>query len=149
MASGPITYSRDFINAQPTATGGAQWECLSQALYHEARGETVRGMFAVAEVILNRVDSSAYPNSLCGVIHQGTGARYRCQFTYTCDGLSDRINEQAAWRVVGKVARIMIDGGARDLTSGATHYHTRAVSPSWSRVFARTITIGSHHFYRS
>jgi len=115
----------------------------------EARGETVRGMFAVAEVILNRVDSRAYPNTVCGVINQGTGARYQCQFTYTCDGISDRVNEQGAWRVVGIVARTMLDGAPRELTSGATHYHTRAVSPSWSRAFPRTASIGSHHFYRS
>ena len=149
VASPNFSYDRSFINAQPTATGGAQWECLAQALYHEARGETVRGMFAVAEVILNRVDSRAYPNTVCGVINQGTGARYQCQFTYTCDGISDRVNEQGAWRIVGIVARIMMDGAPRDLTGGATHYHTRAVNPNWARVFPRTASIGSHHFYRS
>jgi spore germination cell wall hydrolase CwlJ-like protein len=149
VASPAYSYDRSFINGQPAASGGAQWECLAQALYHEARGETVRGMFAVAEVILNRVDSRAYPGTVCGVINQGTGARYQCQFTYTCDGLSDRVSEPAAWRVVGVVARIMLDGAPRELTGGATHYHTRAVSPSWSRAFPRTASIGSHHFYRS
>ncbi|MEJ6397852.1 cell wall hydrolase [Yoonia sp. 208BN28-4] len=143
-----ISYDRAYLDALPVAGGGAQWECLSEALYHEARGETVRGLFAVGEVILNRVDSSAYPDSACGVINQGTGRRFACQFTYTCDGRSDRINEIGAYNRIGKVARLLLDGAPRALTEGATHYHTRAVSPSWARRFPRTATIGSHHFYR-
>ncbi len=143
-----ITYDRAFLAAQPTASGGEQWRCLAEALYFEARGESVRGMFAVGEVILNRVDSSRFPSTLCGVINQGTGRQYACQFTYTCDGNPERIHEPAAWERVGKVARLLMDGAPRSLTDGATHYHTRAVSPRWARVFPRTTTIGSHHFYR-
>jgi spore germination cell wall hydrolase CwlJ-like protein len=148
MAPQTITYDNAFLASMPAQSGGAQWECLAQALYHEARGESVRGLFAVGEVILNRVDSRAYPNSACGVINQGTGRRYACQFTYTCDGLSDAIREPAAYTRVGKVAKLLIDGAERPLTSGATHYHTRAVSPSWARRFPRTASIGSHYFYR-
>lgn len=143
-----IAYDNAYLAALPTATGGAQWECLSQALYHEARGETARGLFAVGEVIMNRVDSESYPDSACAVINQGTGRRFACQFTYTCDGRADTINERAAYARVGKVARLLLDGAPRDLTDGATHYHTRAVSPSWARRFPRTATIGSHLFYR-
>ncbi|MEE9389214.1 MAG: cell wall hydrolase [Paracoccaceae bacterium] len=141
-------FTRAYLASLPTAKGDAQWECLSQALYFEARGESVQGQFAVAEVILNRVDSTSYPSTLCRVINQGTGQKFRCQFTYTCDGLSDRVRDQDAWNRVAKVARIMIDGKARDLTGGATHYHTKAVNPRWARVFPRTATIGAHHFYR-
>jgi spore germination cell wall hydrolase CwlJ-like protein len=108
----------------------------------------VRGMFAVGEVIMNRVDSARYPNTLCGVINQGTGRKFACQFTYTCDGNAEVIHEPAAWAKVGKVARLLVDGAPRQLTDGATHYHTRAVNPRWARVFPRTTTIGSHHFYR-
>lgn len=143
-----ITYDRAFLASQPTASGGDQWQCLAEALYFEARGESVRGMFAVGEVILNRVDSSRYPSTLCGVINQGTGRQFACQFTYTCDGAAEVIHEPAAWAKVGKVARLLIDGAPRQLTDGATHYHTRAVNPRWARVFPRTATIGSHHFYR-
>lgn len=149
VARSTFSYDRSFVAAQPAASGGAQWECLTEALYFEARGESVRGMFAVAEVILNRVDNRAYPNTVCGVVNQGTGGRYQCQFTYTCDGIADRVNDRASWRTVGIVARAMLDGAPRELTNGATHYHTRAVSPSWSRVFPRTASIGSHYFYRS
>lgn len=149
VATPTFAYDMAWVGAQPAASGGAQWECLAEALYFEARGESVRGMFAVAEVILNRVDSPAYPSTVCGVIRQGTGARYQCQFTYTCDGIADRVSEAGAWRVVGVVARTMLDGAPRDLTGGATHYHTRAVNPNWARVFPRTAAIGSHYFYRS
>ena len=141
-------YSNAFLAGVPSATGGPEWRCLSEALYFEARGESVRGMFAVAEVILNRVDDRRYPNSLCGVINQGTGRKFACQFTYTCDGKAEVISEPAAFAKVSKVAQILMDGAPRTLTDGATHYHTRAVSPNWSRKFPRTTTIGSHHFYR-
>lgn len=141
-------YDREFLAALPAADGGEQWECLAEALYFEARGETIRGMFAVGEVILNRVDSDAYPDTLCGVINQGTGRRYACQFTYTCDGNPEVISEPRAWERVGKVAAILIEGAPRALTGGATHYHTKAVSPSWAKRFPRTAAIGSHYFYR-
>ena len=143
-----ITYDVAFLNGQPTTSGGEQWRCLAEALYFEARGESVRGMFAVGEVIMNRVDSARYPNTLCGVINQGTGRKFACQFTYTCDGNAEVIHEPAAWAKVGKVARLLVDGAPRQLTDGATHYHTRTVNPRWARVFPRTTTIGSHHFYR-
>lgn len=123
-------------------------KCLSEALYFEARGESVKGQFAVAEVILNRVASQAYPDDVCGVIHQGTGRKYQCQFTYTCDGIPERIHEPDAFEQVSKVAYVSLKGVAASLTDGATHYHTKHVSPSWSRKFPRTATIGVHHFYR-
>lgn len=145
---GELQYDNDFLAALPPASGGSEWECLAEALYFEARGETVRGLFAVGEVILNRVDSSLYPGSVCAVVNQGTGALYACQFTYTCDGYSDVIREPEAYTRVGKVARLLLDGADRGLTDGATHYHTRAVSPSWARRFPMTAQIGSHLFYR-
>lgn len=150
MTSTPseIDYSSSYLAALPRQTGGAQWQCLTEALYFEARGESTRGLFAVGEVILNRVDSASYPNSLCGVINQGTGRKHACQFSYTCDGKAESIAEPAAYAKVGKVARILIDGAPRVLTAGATHYHTKAVNPSWARRFPRTAEIGFHYFYR-
>lgn len=141
-------FEEEWIAKQPPAKGGAEWECLTEALYFEARGESLRGQFAVAEVILNRVSSSDFPNTVCGVINQGTGRLYACQFTYTCDGRKESIHEARAWQRVGKVARLMLDGAPRLLTAGATHYHTNTVRPRWSRAFRRTTTIGVHHFYR-
>ena len=147
-SAGEVSYSREWLASQPVVSGGSDWQCLTQALYFEARGESVRGQFAVAEVILNRVDSASFPDSVCGVINQGTGRKFACQFTYTCDGHKEVVSEPAAWRSVGKVAHAMLAGGPRGLTSGATHYHTKAVRPRWARQFARTATIGVHHFYR-
>ncbi|MGR3623291.1 cell wall hydrolase [Pseudophaeobacter sp.] len=143
-----ITFSKAWLDQQPVATGDANFSCLAEALYFEARGETVKGQFAVAEVIMNRAKSAQFPNTLCGVINQGTGRRYQCQFTYTCDGHEEVIREKAAYVRVAKVARLVIDGAAPDLTQGATYYHTNAVSPRWSRSFTKTTRIGVHLFYR-
>jgi spore germination cell wall hydrolase CwlJ-like protein len=143
-----LRYTNDWLRLLPTASGGEEWRCLSEALYFEARGETVKGLFAVAEVIMNRVASDRFPDSVCGVITQGTGARYACQFTYTCDGQPEVIREPAAWDRVGKVAKVVLAGAPRPLTKGATHYHTTAVRPNWSTTYTRTANIGDHVFYR-
>ena len=143
-----IEYSRDWLAGLDVEGGNVQSACLAEALYFEERGESVRGQFAVAEVILNRVDSAAFPDTVCDVIHQGTGRKFQCQFTYTCDGHEEHIANPAAFDQVNKVARLMVQGAPRRLTDGATHYHTRAVNPRWARVYPRTTTIGVHHFYR-
>lgn len=148
-----IHYSRSFIDGLPEVNSEkrtAEWQCMAEALYFEARGESVKGQFAVAEVIQNRAQHSSFPETVCGVINQGTasGRKYQCQFTYNCDGLSDKIREHGAYERVGKVADLLLSGAHDDLTDGATHYHTKAVNPRWSRVFERTTTIGVHHFYK-
>lgn len=143
-----VTYTRDWLASQPTPAGSEALTCLSEALYFEARGESVEGQFAVAEVILNRVDSARFPNSVCGVINQGTGRKYQCQFTYTCDGHAEVVNEPRAYDQVQKVAATMLNGAERSLTGGATYYHTRAVNPRWARQFNRTAAIGVHLFYK-
>ena len=135
---GAYDYDRRWLASQPKARGGAEWRCLAEALYFEARGETIKGQFAVAEVILNRVESGRFPDNVCGVINQGTGRKYACQFTYTCDGLPEAIHESGAWNRVGKVARAILTGGAPGPDRGATHYHTTAVRPDWARVYKKT-----------
>ncbi|MGM0586230.1 MAG: cell wall hydrolase [Pseudomonadota bacterium] len=136
--------------ADSPAEGGAQWRCLSEALYFEARGESLVGQVAVAEVILNRMDSSAYPDSICGVVRQGAddGRLHACQFSYNCDGKPETIADTAIFERLGRVARGMIDGLPRGLTGGATHYHAETVRPRWARRFERTARIGEHVFYR-
>lgn len=140
-------YDDLWLAALPVArSGGRDWECLARAVYFEARGEAVAGQFAVAEVILNRVDSPHYPSSVCGVVNQG--GRGGCQFSYTCDGVPDRIGEREAWARAGKIATVMLAGAPRALTQGATHFHTTAVRPRWAKRFAHTARIGRHLFYR-
>lgn len=141
-----LDHSAAFLASLPVPTGDAQWQCLTEALYFEARGESLKGQFAVAEVILNRVDSPLYPDTVCGVVEQG--GRKGCQFSYHCDGVADRMRDAAARERAARIARVMLDGAPRSLTMGATHFHTRAVRPSWSKRFDRTAAIGAHLFYR-
>ena len=141
-------YSKAYLRGLPVAKGGKEWACLTEALYFEARGETVKGQFAVGEVILNRVSSPSFPDTICGVINQGTGRKFACQFTYTCDGRAEVIREPKAYEMAGKVAKMVMDGMPRTLTDGATFYHTKAVRPRWARGFERTASIGFHHFYK-
>jgi spore germination cell wall hydrolase CwlJ-like protein len=142
-----VTYDEAWVANLPAPKGGAEFECLARALYFESRGEGVKGQAAVAEVVLNRVESQLFPSTICGVVNQG--GRGGCQFSFTCDGYSDKIREKGAWVVASKIAKAMIDGAPRALTSGATYFHTPAVRPSWARKFERTATIGSHIFYRA
>ncbi len=141
-----IDYSLAWLSAQPAPAGGADWECLAKGIYFEARGETLEGQFAVAEVILNRVDSPLFPASVCAVVRQSGGGG--CQFSWVCDGRSDRVREGQAWQTAGRIAAVMLAGAPRGLTQGATYFHSRAVRPSWSRSFRRTAVIGAHFFYR-
>lgn len=117
-------------------------QCLTEALYFEARGESTAGQQAVAEVILNRVDHPRFPNSVCGVVNQSG------QFSYK-GRVANRYSERAAFGRVQRVAMAALSGAPRDLTGGATYFHTPAVRPKWSRNFTRTVRIGSHIFYRS
>lgn len=136
------------LDALPKATGDAEWHCLAEAIYFEARGEIVEGQYAVAEVILNRVDNPKFPDSVCAVVEQGTAQRFRCQFTYNCDGLPEVVTDDRAWHRAGQIAQIMLDGAPRSLTQGATHFHTDAVRPHWARVYPQTAQHGTHIFYR-
>ena len=128
--------------------GDAQWRCLAEAIYFEARGESLAGQVAVAEVVLNRVDSPSYPATVCGVVKQGEKRRTGCQFSYMCDGRPERIGDRTAFAKAGAIAHLMLEGRPRILTGRATHYHTRAVRPGWARSLVRTARIGAHIFYR-
>lgn len=135
-----------WLMAQSVPQGDADWECLTQAIYFEARGESLEGQIAVAEVILNRVQSQLYPRTVCGVVRQRGGGG--CQFSYVCDGNTDKMREKTAADLAGRIARAMLDDAPRVLTDGATHFHTNGVRPDWSKRFARTAKIGAHVFYR-
>jgi spore germination cell wall hydrolase CwlJ-like protein len=137
-----IRYDAAWLAQQPAPRGGNDWECLRKAIYFEARGESIKGQFAVAEVILNRVDSRRFPGSVCGVVHQSG------QFSFMFDGNSDNMRDRGAIDRAGRIARLMLDGAPRGLTAGATYFHTTGVRPSWARRFDRTAQIGAHLFYR-
>jgi spore germination cell wall hydrolase CwlJ-like protein len=140
--------TREMLDAMPRASGDGQWRCLTEAIYFEARGEPVEGQVAVAEVVLNRVDSPRYPNAICDVINQGTGEMHACQFSYTCDGLPEAVADQDAWERAAKIARLLKNGMPRLVTADATHYHADYVDPHWAHVYPRTARVGRHLFYK-
>jgi hypothetical protein len=127
----------------------AEENCLARAIYFEARSESDLGQMAVAKVILNRVKSPEYPNSICGVVYQGTQRRNSCQFSFACDGLPDDIRQPAAWSQAKRVAQRAIAGDPKVAAKlgGALHYHADYVKPKWAKSMRKAIKIGRHIFY--
>ena len=123
-------------------------QCLAEAVYYEARSETKAGQKAVAEVVLNRVKSKHYPNSVCGVVYQGAERSTGCQFTFTCDGSTAKEPKGPLWDRSEDVATLALTGAMTPLTGKATHYHTTQVNPHWASNMRPTRLIGSHQFYR-
>ena len=123
-------------------------DCLTTAVYYEARGEGQAGMQAVAQVILNRARHSAFPQTVCGVVYQGSGRRTGCQFSFVCNGAINGRREGGAWERARTVAARALDGYVYAPVGTATHFHTTAVNPRWSGSLVRVTQIGSHIFYR-
>ena len=92
-----VRYSGRWLHSLAKPIGGKQWVCLAEAIYFGSCGESVEGQFAVAEVVLNRVDSPKFPNSIYKVVRQGTGRKHACQFSYNCDGKLEYIANGAAF----------------------------------------------------
>jgi spore germination cell wall hydrolase CwlJ-like protein len=127
----------------------AEEKCLANAIYFEARGEPTRGQIAVAQVVMNRVFSGYYPNSVCGVVYQNAHRHMACQFSFACDGIPDRITEPAAYERAERIAHDTLDGKFWLPDVGkATHYHARWVHPFWVREMHKLDRIGVHTFYR-
>ncbi len=122
--------------------------CLAQAIYFEARGEPFEGQMAVAQVVMNRVADPRYPGGICAVVFQNADRRHRCQFSFACDGKSDRPRDRRAWQSALRLARLIHAGPLRDLTAASTHYHADYVAPYWAGQLDRTVKIGRHQFYR-
>jgi spore germination cell wall hydrolase CwlJ-like protein len=135
-----------------SARSDSEVKCLATAIYFEARGEPERGQIAVAQVVLNRVKNPAYPNTICGVVYQNKNQRNRCQFSFACDGITDRISNQKAWAQSQALARRVINDD-RNLymadVGAATHYHAVYVKPRWARAMEKVEKIGRHIFYKT
>jgi len=124
--------------------------CLANGIYFEARGESVRGQAAVAQVILNRVRNPAYPNSICGVVYQNDNWLNRCQFSFACDGRKKRIESPANYKVAQDVAMAVTAGKIFIPEVGSsTHYYANYVHPGWARTMQKMTKIGLHIFYRT
>ena len=144
-------------------TAFEQITCLADNIYWEARNQPVRGMFAVAFVVDNRVSDKRYPDTYCEVIMQGPTrpswkdktilfpVKNRCQFSWYCDGKSDDIPsyDRQVYRIAVEIARMIFFGQYNeDITYGATHYHANYVFPAWRKTKTKTLIVGDHIFYR-
>lgn len=123
-------------------------QCLAEAVYYEARSERLPGQKAVAEVVLNRVKSKHFPNTICGVVYQGAERRTGCQFSFTCDGSMTKLPKGKSWDNAQAVADHMIMGVSAPMTWRSTHYHTTDVNPKWSKTLRQTRKYDTHVFYR-
>ena len=139
--------------AKRVETARSERECLAQAIYHEARGESAMGQLAVANIIVNRARSARFPSSLCGVVYQNANKGYhRCQFTFACDGRSDTPREKRAWaRSVALAQKVYAEyaTGAEigAIPDSALYYHTTSVRPSWAYTYQQVAEVGAHIFY--
>jgi spore germination cell wall hydrolase CwlJ-like protein len=139
--------------AAPFRLGGAldasrDLDCLTAAVYYEARGETPSGQAAVAQVVLNRVRHPAFPKTVCGVVFQGAYTGGTCQFSFACDGSMRKRRESAAWSRAERVAARALNGFVMAEVGNATHFHTINVAPVWGPRMLRVAQVGLHIFYR-
>lgn len=123
-------------------------QCLASAIYYEAASEGEDGQRAVAQVVLNRVRHPAFPNSVCGVVYQGSGRATGCQFSFTCDGALARSPSAAGYTQASRVAHQALAGRVYAPVGNATHYHTFRVWPAWGKSLVMTAAVGAHFFHR-
>jgi spore germination cell wall hydrolase CwlJ-like protein len=138
------------VFAQPLQAAGnadPNEHCLALAMYWEAKSEGRDGMLAVASVVLNRVAHPEFPDTVCGVVKQG-GETRPCQFSWWCDGKSDRPTEARAWADATRIAQIALHRPPSDPTRGALFFHNTSMETPWVRQRQRTVEIGRHIFYR-
>ena len=142
-APATLTLEADVARLVAADTAGAEEDCLANAVYFEARGESLEGQLAVAEVVMNRARSGRYPTTWCGVVTQ------RAQFSFVHRGVIPAANRGSeAWRRAVAIARIAQQGSTRMLAQNVLWYHANYVSPAWGRRLARSSVIGAHIFYR-
>ena len=133
-----------------SAFSEGEQRCLANAIYFEARGKSVRGQAAVAQVVLNRVRNPAYPDTICSVVYQNNGWFNRCQFSFACDRIKDRINSPWHYRRAQDIAMAVTAGKIFIPEVGSsTHYYAQYVSPGWARSMRKMTKIGLHIFYRT
>ena len=133
-------------------------ECLALNSYYESRNQSIAGQIAVAQVVLNRVESPKFPNTICDVIYQGPTytnwkgnempVRNRCHFSWWCDGKSDIPVDVRTYHKILDMLTDLVYSDTIDVTDGSTHYHADYVEPDWSKKLEKTVTIDDHIFYR-
>ena len=134
----------------PDVFSEKEQRCLAEGIYFEARGEIEKGQAAVAQVILNRVRNPKYPNTICGVIYQNISWFNRCQFSFACDKIKDRVIPGSHWETAKAIALAVTSGKIWIAEVGSsTHYHATYVSPNWGPTMIRVAKVGQHIFYRT
>ena len=153
-AARPLDWALGDAVARPTYLAGTAQDrlralqCLTTAIYYEAATEPDAGQRAVAQVVLNRVAHPSWPNSVCGVVYQGS-ERPGCQFSFACDGSLARSPARMWWLRARDVAEAALAGQVYAPAGLATHYHTSAVNPGWASRLGFIGMIGAHRFYRN
>ena len=142
----PAAQSFAFTGSATARTQALQ--CLASAVYYEAGSQDVDGERAVAQVVLNRVRNAAFPDSVCGVVFQGSTRATGCQFIFTCDGSLLRQPDSAGWKRAYAVAQAALSGFVYQPVGLATHYHANYVVPYWASTLAKNAVVGAHIFYR-
>jgi spore germination cell wall hydrolase CwlJ-like protein len=147
---GPDDHAWAATPLPPSAFSAREQQCLASGIYFEARGEAARGQAAVAQVILNRVRNPAYPGTICDVVYQNEDWRNRCQFSFACDNIKDRIRSEYHWKMAREVAMAVTAGKIwLPEVGSSTHYHAVYVRPAWARTMKKVGRIGLHVFYRT
>lgn len=149
--SGTLNRVRNLVNTPSYDAYLKEKNCLAQAIYFEARGESQLGQKAVAEVVLARTRAAGRPKTICGVVYEGSrnGDGY-CQFSFACDGISDKVRDRGAWGRALRIASNTMRTGGRvnSVVGNATYYHATYVNPYWAAKFVKVAQIGTHIFYR-
>ncbi len=145
---GLASFTLDSLGSDKARNEQDELDCLSEAVYFEARSEDTIGQMAVAEVVMNRMRDPRFPKTVCAVVYQGHYRDTGCQFTFTCDGSLSHKPKGAAWDRARAVALHVLLGLAKPVTNKATHYHTDYVNPYWKAGLVETEVIGTHIFYR-
>ena len=133
-----------------------EYHCLASNIYWEARNQPFEGKIAVAQVTLNRVESSSYPDTICDVVTQtrfypsGKIDLHSCQFSWYCDGLKDEPVETwgFSYEESFELAVMFLQERPTDVTEGSTHYHSTKVSPFWTASLEEVVKIDEHIFYK-
>lgn len=157
MLSSSVAFSKERVNFNKE-----DLTCLATNIYFEAKNQSVLGQMAVAYVTLNRVKHSNYPDTICEVVKQAivskwhlknTGKivpiRNKCQFSWYCDGRSDKIKNKEAYNKALEIAGyVLMLYPTSDITDGSTHYHANYVNPKWNRSLKKVVSIEEHIFYK-
>ena len=141
VVHGMAVFYEKYSGAVPKDNYDAHLHCLALNVYHEARGESVAGMFAVAAVTMNRVKSARFPNDVCSVVWQ------RGQFSWTKDGRSDMPRELSAWQHALWIASLTLEYNPENFVGDATYFHSVRANPKWAKVKRLVTRLGRHYFY--